>query len=670
MTDHDSRDSVRSTGEPRDSAQSTNDSTGDGGGFSRRSVLKATGAAALTAGFANSLMGSVAAVGIDTPQLHRDGNLLRDPSDNQVILRGVNIADPARCARSWRGKDAMGVFDKATNTDESNDGGWYNRIVRIPTQPQDIADAGTGSVGSMPHNDDWGPLLPGQIDESDLETYFSTYVDPLVDAAEERGLYVMIDYHRHFPIFHQPQHEDDIGDYQCGAETFPDDLGFCGERGVLWHSEDQASQLDGYTEEYAAELDDELHMYWNFVAPRYSDRSHVIYDVYNEPTGPYAGDWGSPTELPSTGEEGEGNPSYDAPENEQYWDMWVDRAQPWIDTVREHADNLLTIGSPRWSQLTYWAPGNEFSGDDICYTGHVYTHDGMRPLSDSFGTPAEEVPVFFSEFGWAEGGGRDGFSFLEGTADEYADGFETFIEEYPVHPICWNFDHTWEPSFFVHETSQDGTWEIHDYQARPGQWWQEFLYEHRNDDLPGDDATDTATATTTAPGTATATPTPTDTPTDTPDTPTDTPAADALVVNDYDGDPGWSSHRNDLGEWCGAGSFENGGGEETGGALVLEYDNGGWFQEQINQSVTDYSTLVFSVSGANGGEESEVLFDMGGVRTLLANVTDDSIGTSTSDVAVDLESAGVDRSSSSLSLRLNFWQGGSSTLEIEGIRLE
>jgi chitodextrinase len=144
--------------------------------------------------------------------------------------------------------------------------------------------------------------------------------------------------------------------------------------------------------------------------------------------------------------------------------------------------------------------------------------------------------------------------------------------------------------------------------------------------------------------------------------------ADALVVDDYDGDPGWASHRNDLGQWCGAGSFANGGGEETGGALVLEYDNGGWFQSQINRDVSDYDTLVFEISGANGGEESEVLFDMGGVRTMLADVTDDSIGTSTSEVRVDLEAAGVDRSSPSV--RFNFWQGGSSTLTIEEIRLE
>jgi hypothetical protein len=143
-----------------------------------------------------------------------------------------------------------------------------------------------------------------------------------------------------------------------------------------------------------------------------------------------------------------------------------------------------------------------------------------------------------------------------------------------------------------------------------------------------------------------------------------------MVVDDYDGDPGWANHRNDLGQWCGAGSFANGGGEETGGALVLEYDNGGWFQEQINQSIEEYSTLVFEISGANGGEESEVLFDMGGVRTVLGDVTDDSVGTSTGAVRVDLESAGIDRSVGGLSVRLNFWQGGSSVLTIEEIRLE
>jgi hypothetical protein len=101
---------------------------------------------------------------------------------------------------------------------------------------------------------------------------------------------------------------------------------------------------------------------------------------------------------------------------------------------------------------------------------------------------------------------------------------------------------------------------------------------------------------------------------------------------------------------------------------VLAYDDGGWYQTQINRDVSDYDTLVFTIRGANGGEESEVLFDMGGVRTMLSNVTDDAVGTAMSEVRVDMDAAGIDRSSPSV--RFNFWQGGSSTLEIGEVRLE
>ncbi|QPV64255.1 hypothetical protein I7X12_06455 [Halosimplex litoreum] len=69
------------------------------------------------------------------------------------------------------------------------------------------------------------------------------------------------------------------------------------------------------------------------------------------------------------------------------------------------------------------------------------------------------------------------------------------------------------------------------------------------------------------------------------------------------------------------------------GALVLEYDNGGGFQEQVDRDASD-----------------------------------DAIGTSATDVRVDPEAAGVDRASSSL--RFNFWQGGASTFAIEERRLE
>ncbi|WEL18319.1 Cellulase, glycosyl hydrolase family 5 [Halorhabdus sp. SVX81] len=149
------------------------------------------------------------------------------------------------------------------------------------------------------------------------------------------------------------------------------------------------------------------------------------------------------------------------------------------------------------------------------------------------------------------------------------------------------------------------------------------------------------------------------------------PPEDALVVNDYDGDPAWANHRNDLGNWCGAGSFENGGGDVEDGALVLEYDNAGWFVEQVQQDVSEYSSIVFSIAGESGGEGDHFVVGVGGNRSTFSDVADGSIGTSVADVAIDMEAAGIDAGSLG-ELRLNFWQAGSGsgTLRIEEIRLE
>ncbi|WP_246308382.1 cellulase family glycosylhydrolase [Halosimplex rubrum] len=345
-----------------------------------------------------------------------------------------------------------------------------------------------------------------------------------------------------------------------------------------------------------------------------------------------------------------------------------------LSTVRDGTSysGPIVCDAPGWGQGTYrLADAVESIGDDdLILSAHVYpvgwnaTTGEYLAAEDLDVLEETDYPCMVGEFGSMpqNSDGDADWSAIIDHANELG---------WPVVGWSWNGDGggmNMADPYWGDDCSAD-SYSTSDYFP--------VVYDKLGD---GRTTTDTPTATPTdEPDTPTDEPetptdepeTPTDepeTPTDEPDTPTDTPASDALVVDDYDGDPGWASHRNDLGQWCGAGSFENGGGEETGGALVLEYDNGGWFQTQINRSVSDYDDLVIRVSGANGGEESEVLFDMGGVRTMLADVTDDSIGTSASEVRVDMEAAGVDRSSPSV--RLNFWQGGSSTLEIGGIRLE
>ncbi|WP_123537795.1 glycoside hydrolase family 5 protein [Halosimplex salinum] len=590
------------TSEPTDES-----TTGRASTASRRGFLRAAAGAGAATALGLGVTGSAAADGIPTPWLHRDGNLIRDPSDNKVLLRGVNVPDPKRMDTKDFRPDADETIARATNEDDS----WYSRIIRLPVQPVDVGDHGTGSI----------PPVPG-FDRSQLESYVENHLRPAVDVCAERNVYCIVDYHRH-------RGEDD----------------------------EHAYDSEG--------IDDELTMFWETVAPEFAEDSNVLFEVYNEPIHPFQGHY---------------EPNVDvAPDDDEAietWNTWKEAAQPWVDTIRDHAPrNLILVGSPRWSQWTYQAPRNEFDGDNLAYTGHVYAHENLRPLSKYFGEPAEEVPVFVTEFGW----GENGANYLTGTADVEGEQFVEFFANHDVHWQVWCFDSKWSPAMLDHD------WSIKEY----GEFWRDELAAHRDDDVPsGDVETDTdaqttvaSTATPTPTSTDEPTPTPTDEPTPTPTdeptptptdepTPTATPPADAMVVNDYDGDPAWSRNRNDLGQWCGAGSFENGSGEVEDGALVLEYDNGGWYQEQINRSVEEYSILVLRVSGASGGEESEIQFSMGGASGMLADVTSDPIGTSAGDVTIDMESAGVDRSSSSLSLRLNFWQGGSSTLEIESVRLE
>ncbi|SEQ73901.1 cellulase family glycosylhydrolase [Natrinema salaciae] len=497
--------------------------------------MKATGTSVIAFGGLGSIANSAMAQEADLPPLARDGNKLVDPSGNEVILQGVNIADPGEQSRPWRGQTAPETFQLAT--DESQ--GWYTNVVRVPVMPSFLA-AGTRAPAphEMPHGDDWGPALPGQFDASDVEWYCQTFLDDLVELGAQRGAYVMIDYHRHYPVFHQEDHKnhgvpDNV--WKCNSDGGEDwrHPEVCGERGVLWHGEDQVDEIwnlideqnileafdldedDIFLEppEVSNALDEELHTFWEVVADRYAGDDHVIFDVYNEPTGPYGGDWGGPQRQAGELSDpdvapGDGDASnYDvAHEDMKAWyDLWVDRAQPWVDTVEENAPgHVITIGSPRWSQYTYWTPFNEFEAENMCYTAHVYTQDDLRPLETYFGQPSEHVPIFFSEFGWIEGGGMhvdtpwmDCSGEHDGNCEPYIEGYESFIRNHDIHPLAWSFDHTYEPNMFEHGTpgQNDGAkgaddWMNYLNDETPGVWWHQLnqeLVDERHEPAAGDE---------------------------------------------------------------------------------------------------------------------------------------------------------------------------------------
>ena len=103
------------------------------------------------------------------PLLSISGPHIKDPSGNNVILRGVSLVDVS--AASTRTRSANALIDMATD----NANGWYARVVRLPVYP----DAIDGKPG-------W---------RANPEAYFTNYLDPAVQHCISKQIYCIVDWH-------------------------------------------------------------------------------------------------------------------------------------------------------------------------------------------------------------------------------------------------------------------------------------------------------------------------------------------------------------------------------------------------------------------------------------------------------------------------------------------
>ncbi|GAB3017282.1 cellulase family glycosylhydrolase [Natronobiforma cellulositropha] len=376
-TEADERTDERAHPPGSDSAQGTV------GGATRRDFLKVAGAAGGALALGSAATGTATATTekqIPTPWLHVEGNLIKDPLGEEVKLRGLNMADPKRInvTAPARGMTAPQVVEFLT--DQSR--GWYPRVIRIPVQPIDIGEYEPGHTG--------GPPDAVAFTRAELEDYIETHLDPVVEKCKERGVYAIVDYHRHWG--------------------------------------------DGDFEWDQADLADEVDMFWDTMAPHYAEESHVIFEVYNEPTEP--GMW---TTLENDAD---------------IWLEWKDTAQPWVDTIREHAPhNLILVGSPSWTQNPEGYYVEPFDGENLAYTYHIYPgHTVSRNEAwDTDHTEGmqgvhEDAPVVVTEFGWQNDIRSD---YLRGSTSEFGEPFMDFLEENDgLHWTAWCADPTWRPVMF------------------------------------------------------------------------------------------------------------------------------------------------------------------------------------------------------------------------------
>jgi endoglucanase len=103
------------------------------------------------------------------------GNKIVNTSGQQVILKGVNIADPEQLnTKPWERPGVTARSIASAATDQFN-----AKVVRLPILPGDPAYPNEGFFSTT----------------NGGETYFKNHIKPLVDELTAKGIYVIIDLH-------------------------------------------------------------------------------------------------------------------------------------------------------------------------------------------------------------------------------------------------------------------------------------------------------------------------------------------------------------------------------------------------------------------------------------------------------------------------------------------
>lgn len=328
------------------------------------------------------------------PRLHADGNQIKDPEGNVVVLRGISLIDLG-FLQSWQG-GAINMIDRLTDKDDTqgNSPGWYPKVIRIPIAPPD-------SVSGWPY-----PFNPNNTVLYDL-------LRTVVDYCATQDLYVIIDWHY---VANTYEHVDSTSEF------------------------------------------------WEYMAPRFADDQHVMYELFNEPVnntfGSEAANWASvKTDM-----------------------------QTWINIVRTYApDTMLLVAGPNWSQVIGPMASNPVSdpigGNNIAAVSHIYPGHWSNPTwyQNHVTTCHTVYPIIMTEWGFTSSGD----SLLIGTITGYGQPLMDWIEGLGISNTAWVASYDWKPPMFYSD------WTLRCGEGEMGCFVKDTLYLRRNDDQPGggDDVT-------------------------------------------------------------------------------------------------------------------------------------------------------------------------------------
>lgn len=225
---------------------------------------------------------------------------------------------------------------------------------------------------------------------------FTEMVDQYVEAASERGMYAIIDWHM----------------------LDPGDPNYNLERAKTFFTE---------------------------MAQRHKDKTNVLYEIANEPSG-------------------------------VEWSQIKSYAEELIPVIREQdPDSVVLVGTRAWSSLGVSEDSNEqevvdnpVNADNIMYTFHFYAASHGAEYLDTLSRAADELPMFVTEFGTQEatGDGNNDFDM----AQQYID----LMARKNISWTNWNYsDDSRSGAVFKEGTCENGPYPGTDQLKPAGVWVRE-----------------------------------------------------------------------------------------------------------------------------------------------------------------------------------------------------
>lgn len=146
---------------------------------------------------------------------------------------------------------------------------------------------------------------------------------------------------------------------------------------------------------------DKAEQFFERIAKEYGDKPNVIFEICNEPNGDDI--------------------------------TWEDNIKPFaeriIPIIRKYSDNIIVVGTPRWSSDLFSVLDDRLEGENIMYTYHFYAgttgQDGRNGVKACL---EKGLPVFVTEWGTTQASG-DGGVFEESTME--------WVKFMADNKLCW-----------------------------------------------------------------------------------------------------------------------------------------------------------------------------------------------------------------------------------------